>query len=269
MPAPSAPLDKIGVELWQHDLWWKIISAELSGNPDLVDLDYHPALRRPAVSRYAATTPKLLGWFKGFNRNRPYDGQVRPFGFLMSLFAVQLSSAIERADAADHLTRKRHRVAQVPKPVAPFDRDPAKVAATGFDRETGEPVAAKALKSYRQVLAQYHLHRESKFLNGDFLDRGVTERRHVKVAGIRHIGKEANNWEPQFFVGYDPEEQIDYGFGAAGRTRLAQLAREAADRIGQRQLAAKLGTSRGTLTRVLQRKRVRQSELIMRLLAAR
>ena len=44
IPAPVMPPEKIGVERWQHDLWWKIITAALAGNPDQVDLNYQPAL---------------------------------------------------------------------------------------------------------------------------------------------------------------------------------------------------------------------------------
>jgi hypothetical protein len=71
IPAPSVALDNIGLERWHHDLWHKIISAALAGHPDQVDLSYHPGLRRPGVSRYGATTPKLLGWFKRLNSGTP------------------------------------------------------------------------------------------------------------------------------------------------------------------------------------------------------
>jgi len=40
-----------------------------------------------------------------------------------------------------------------------------------------------------------------KFLNCDYLDRGATQRRHVRAIGIRFIGKEANQWEEHFFPG--------------------------------------------------------------------
>lgn len=39
---------------------------------------------------------------------------------------------------------------------------------------------------------QYHLSPEDKFTNGQFLDRGRTERRHVVATGFAWIGKEAN-----------------------------------------------------------------------------
>jgi len=38
-------------------------------------------------------------------------------------------------------------------------------------------------------------------------------RRHVHIAGVRYIGKEANRWEEQFYLGYDPETQIEYDGG--------------------------------------------------------
>jgi hypothetical protein len=54
----------------------------LAEHPDQVDLSYHPALNGPAVSRYAATTPELLRWFRIYNERLPYADQVRPFNFL-------------------------------------------------------------------------------------------------------------------------------------------------------------------------------------------
>jgi hypothetical protein len=48
------------------------------------------------------------------------------------------------------------------------------------------------LKTYAEMLAQYHISPESKFENGQFLDRGPTERRHVLATELVLIGKEAN-----------------------------------------------------------------------------
>ena len=87
IPAPSVDLTEIGVDRWHYDLWHRIISAALDGHPDQVDLSYHQGLRRPAVSRYGATTPKLLGWFQQLNRGREYGDQVKPFNFLIALQA--------------------------------------------------------------------------------------------------------------------------------------------------------------------------------------
>jgi hypothetical protein len=52
-------------------------------------------------------------------------------------------------------------------------------------------------------------------LNGDFRDCGRTEQRHVLLAAIVHIAKEANKWGEQFYTGFDEEAQIEYGADAS------------------------------------------------------
>ena len=95
--------------------------------------------------------------------------------------------------------------------VAPYHRDPAIAASMAFDRNSGEPVSVQSLKTYAHALAQYHLQSEAKFLNGKYVDRGTTTRRHVYVTSIRHIGKEAHDWEQQAYLGIDHDAQLDYG----------------------------------------------------------
>jgi hypothetical protein len=52
---------------------------------------------------------------------------------------------------------------------------------------------------------------EAKFENGDYFDRGPTHRRHGQATQINYIGKEANRWEEQFFLGMDEDAAIEYG----------------------------------------------------------
>jgi hypothetical protein len=212
IPAPPDSVLRSGVERWHCDLWYQIVSAALEGKPNHPRLDFHPAMNAPAISRYGATAPDLLRWFGGFNAYRSYRNQVKPFGFLLSLRAKRGWDDGEAIDTP--VQRGRPRKARAPKPVAPFDRDPAKAAATAFDRETSEPVPATALQSYAQTLAQYHLHTESKFIGGDYLESGTTRRRHIHVTGIRHIGKEADEWERQAVLGLDDEAVTDFGLTA-------------------------------------------------------
>ncbi|QKR98703.1 hypothetical protein F9288_02860 [Sphingomonas sp. CL5.1] len=207
IPAPHDDVLRHGVERWHSDLWWCIVKAALAGQPDCVPLDYHPSLSGPAISRYAATTPDLLRWFKGYNTDRKPRDQVKPFGFLLAMQA--------RFDfGGERIVTKRPRgrpcKVRKPKPIAPFDRDHAKAAANAFDRETGKAVLPSSLRSYAEALAQYHLHPESKFLNGDYFDRGTTQRRHIDATGIRHIGKESNDWERQAVLGITRDSQIIY-----------------------------------------------------------
>jgi hypothetical protein len=107
------------------------------------------------------------------------------------------------------VTRRHDRAdLSVPAVAAPYERDAKIVAQRAFDRETGDPVPADRLRTYREVLAQYHLHPEAKFHGGDFLDTGPTSRRHVRPLGpIDNIGKEANRWEEQFYLGPIPKRR--------------------------------------------------------------
>lgn len=43
--------------------------------------------------------------------------------------------------------------------------------------------------------------------------RGVLQRRHVKIDifNIHYIGKESNEFEEQFYLGFDEDDEIAYG----------------------------------------------------------
>jgi transcriptional regulator with XRE-family HTH domain len=244
------PLDEIGVERWQYDLWHQIIMAALDGHPDQVDLDYHPSLNQPAASRYGATTPKLLRWFKTYNQNRSYRDQVKPFNFLL---AFQASPSLLDCDKG--------------KPIAPYNSDIIQAARNCFDREHGGAISPDRLKTYREGLAQYHLSPESKFLNGDYLDRGSTIRRHVNATAVNHIGKEANHWEEQFYLGFDEDEQIEYGVAPEDSQRFLINLQAEIKAAGQREIARESGISRRTLSHLMKGKSVRRS-IVTRIVGA-
>lgn len=260
IPAPCMPLDKIGVERWQYDLWYQIIVAALDGYPDQVELDYHPLLSQPAASRYGATTPKLLRWFKTYNQTRSYRDQVKPFNFLLAFQASPALSVVDESYEFNAQPKRgpRPKILSTPKPIAPYNTDIKRAAQNCFDRETGKPISSKSLKTYREALAQYHLSPESKFLNGDYLDRGPTIRRHVEVTAVHHIGKEANRWEEQFYLGFDEEEQIEYGVTPEESKKTSDTLRREINKAGQREIARETGISRRTIARVMQGKSVRK-----------
>lgn len=207
MPKPQIDLAKAGLALWQHDLWVRIIEAGTGDKPHMVDLSYHPALQLPAISRYTATSPDMLRWFKVFNAGKPYNEQVKPFGFLTALMADNIDCEARIVDPG----APRQGSSAPIKPIAPYERDPAKAALIAFDRNTGLPVPVGKLKTFAQAIRQYHLQPENKFLNGNYLDSGRTQRRHVMPSCVAHIGKEANDLERQATVGFDPEAQPTYG----------------------------------------------------------
>ena len=256
IPAPSMPLRTTGVERWQYDLWYQIIMAALAGHPDQVDLDYHPALDQPAASRYAATTPKLLRYFKLYNQNRLPRDQVWPFNFML---AFQSSPVCSWDIAPDIPITKssRRKLLRQQKPIAPYNLDISKAAQACFDRETGSLVHSRTLKTYKQALAPYHLSPESKFLNGEPFDTGPTRRRRIEAIAIDHIGKEANRWEAQFHLGFDENEQIEYGMEHGNSGNFLNHVRREISAVGQRKVASLTGISRRTVARFVAGKTIR------------
>jgi hypothetical protein len=117
IPGPRVKLHKLGVQHWHHDLWWLIATAAIDGHPDVVKFNHHPALRKPAASRYAATTPKYLRWFDKYNDGLPYAQKLKPFGFVSAFSARPL---IEQPLSKSRRTRSKAN--KQLKPVAPFDK---------------------------------------------------------------------------------------------------------------------------------------------------
>lgn len=260
-------LDKLGVERWQHDLWYRVVAAALAGHSERVQLDDMPGFDYAAVSRYAATTPRLVRWFDGYNRGKPYRQRVRPFGFLLAFQADPLASATA-AEPGARLDNPDQDGSDFPRPVAPYDPNPATAARACFDRITSRPVAAGALKTYRQAVAQYHLHPEAKFRHADYTDAGVTERRHVIAEVVEHVGKEANRWEEQLYLGEEPEAQIVYGMTPEDRERLRDGVLRAGQRFGQRALAEAAGVSAREVGAVLGGERRPGQETLEKLIRA-
>ena len=171
-PDPRVPLSEIGVLRWQHDLWIRILQAAIDGKPNLVSLDWHASLSLPAAQRYSASSPHLLAWLDQYNAGRAYEDQIRPFGFLL-VFTAKSGVLADSPDPESCIvdSSKRGRPPKCPelKPIAPFDSDPARALSKVFDRLTGKPVRLEQLKTYAEVLVQYHLSPEHKFANGDHL----------------------------------------------------------------------------------------------------
>lgn len=273
IPSPQVDLTEIGVDRWEHDLWYRIVCAALDGHPEHVETRNLPNFDQPAVSRYAATTPELLRWFKHYNRRKPYRQQVRPFGFLLayqgrSMTEFRLTERQRVVPTHSHKStahRARMTTTRVdaPQAVAPFDRNSAKAAKRCFDRNSGQPVPVSRLKSYGQALLRYHLHPETKFEGGRFTDRGLTRPRHIEATAVELIGKEANRWEEQFYLGADPEAQNEFGIAPRDRERMLATVRNAAKLHGIEVLANRAKLSRQHVHDVVAgRKRASDSALI-------
>jgi hypothetical protein len=240
-----AGIKRVGVPLWQQDLWKEVIRAAESDTPDQARFMEMNGFDGPAASQYAATTPNLLKWFKGYNERQPQGQKVFPFGFLLSLQAKsRMEMAMEEPEALTHDLWQRRE----PRPAAPFFTRPSDAQDEAFDRDRHEKIPATWLKSIGRSLTRYHLHEESKFWGGEYEQRGELRRRHVHALGPQFIGKEADHVEESEFISDDvrPEE---YPQGTKDRTRLIcfTVATQKTYSISDRELCAKAHVSHHTL----------------------
>jgi hypothetical protein len=222
------------VDLWQEDLWKRIILAadkpEETESGAVIGLDEDTRFRVPVASRYAASKPILLRWFDRCNEGRPYERQVRPFGFLLSL-QCQKMEQLAAEDRGAHEWWRKHK--RNPAPTAPYDVDPSKAAKKAFDRHnTDAKIPVEWLFTYADALSDYHLQPEPKFFGGDVRRAsGQLRRRHIETGVACHIGKETDEWEEQLYVG-DEDAALEYGLTPKDRKRCAARIKLALDRFG-------------------------------------
>ena len=139
------PLKDIGVDRWQHDVWFRIIEAALNGHPDQPRLSDLPGFDQPAASRYAATTPQLLRWFNKYNADRDDPYKVRPFNFLTAFTPKRSDRSDQTAPHASGKRKGRDRI-DLPRPIAPYHTNPRRAAANCFDRVTGATLEASFVR---------------------------------------------------------------------------------------------------------------------------
>ena len=175
---------------------------------------------------------------------------MKPFNFLV---AFQVSPTARGRAIADGMFDEGWIKSGGPSPVAPFDKDPKKAAKNCFDRVTGKPVPTSLLATYRESLWGYHLHPEAKFLNAEPFDRGRTLRQPLRASGIELIGKEANRWEEQFFLGEEEDAQINYGLLPSSDDCHEQLGRFV-ERFGLSRIAEAAGVSPRWLRTLVKKK---------------
>jgi hypothetical protein len=238
---PDGPGRDSGVVYWQEELWRDIVAAALQGEPPPIPLALREQLNIPAASRYSATTPHILSWFRKFNELRPYTEQVRPFNFLV-WFHAKRREEIFWQEGSEHGDSWDPRATAL-KPVAPYNSNFSKAADQARDRETWEPVSRAWLRTYAEALRQYAIHPETKFLGGAHIQSGPLKRRHVFATAPEYIGKEADRWEEDSHFGADEDSSIAYGFSPADRAGMTETIVRAiqVEKIGVKKLAKKSG----------------------------
>ena len=78
-------------------------------------------------------------------------------------------------------------------------------------------------------------------MNGGYLDKGKTRRRHIIVQSVQLIGKEANKWEEQYHVGLDKDAQNEYGVSAEEQPQMKNTILEAIEKYGTKLISEKSG----------------------------
>jgi hypothetical protein len=218
-----------GVRRWEEDVWKQIISAARSEKAGEVNYAFRREMQSPARSRYGATRPAVLNWFKRFNDGRPYGKQVKPFNFLLTFFPRrQEDIAVE--DPAHDFDPKLGEI----RPVAPFEKDSEKALRRIFDRNSDslEPVPQEILRTVSDVLRDYHRQPEYKFLGGGWNEEGILRRRHVFADKIEDIGKESDGWEEDEARTEGRDTVLTYPSSPLDRERMIATIRS----VGKREL---------------------------------
>ena len=257
IPAPSIPLKEMEIAGWQYSLWHRIVEAALSPNPDSPRIADLPGFRRPAATRYGASTVSVLGWCKGYNRARSYRDQIKPFNFLLRFYSkLPIGGRAMHAGERPSARQRQRSVKGQLRPIAPFDRNANQAANCCFDRATGALIPPENLSTCAEELAQYHLHPDSKVFGAEHFDRGATRRRHVVAMQVHHIGKEADDLEAQLEHGLDPDAVMDYGIGPNSNRITLETLRLILNEANLSRLEMASGISRQTLTSIRDGKRI-------------
>jgi hypothetical protein len=177
-------------------------------------------MQLPARSRYGATRPAVLNWFKRFNESRSYAEQIKPFNFMLAFFARRqedIATEDSTRDFDPHLSEIR--------PVAPFEKDCEKALKRIFDRNSDnlDAVPIEILRKVSDVLRDYHRQPEYKFLGGGWTEKGVLHRRHVVVETIEDIGKESDGWEEDEARSEGQDTVLTYPSSSHDRERMVAL----------------------------------------------
>ena len=127
-------------------------------------------------------------------------------------------------------------------------------------------ITSQRVRRRRQRAELISLSPESKFLGAEHLDRGPTRRRHVQAISIDHIGKEANRWEEQFYLGLNLDMQIEYGTEQINSAEIRDSM--LGSKFSSRQLADMTGISRNDISAFRKGKIDLSQNQMRRLLAA-
>jgi hypothetical protein len=199
------------------DNWYDRVWKQLVNEVEALPVGDEPAwFDLPAISQLAISTPALLGPFRSINAHRSYEGQVKPFNFML-IGHDDPFAPLPDGLAPDQLT-----------PITPYTSEPKEyLRQLWVNRHDGRPLKVTTrprgergkvrLKTYGDVVDDYRAHPETKSGNplgglGTRGSVGLLPRLRVVATEIRHAGKESNRLdEVEEGLVSDPDEvYIEY-----------------------------------------------------------
>ena len=179
---------------WIGQSWLRIIRKS-------VDLDSENLCfeQSPAVGQTTISSPAVIKSLANFNEEKRYADQIKPFNFLLTCHVRSLGHPPGVDPARFHL-------------IAPYEKDPRRwLKMNWIDQYSEKPYGittaghhgsrhSARVKTYAEVLREYEFHPESKCADaeGNVCGKqtvGLLQRRHVRIDGIKYIGKESNSLE--------------------------------------------------------------------------
>ena len=179
---------------WIAQVWLSIVRRALGltiQNPDFEHV--------PAVGRVTVSSPAVMRPLASLNEGKRYCDQIKPFNFLLACHVKPFGHPIGTDPERFHL-------------IAPYESNPREwLKRDWIDQYSGDRYRiitvgphgtrrAARVKTYGDVLREYEYHPEAKCADADGNPCGkqaigLLQRRHVRIAKIKYIGKESNSLE--------------------------------------------------------------------------
>jgi hypothetical protein len=197
---PVDPMTGEIVECWIAQAWSWIISTHVFGRTDPLPAWAHQLAR----TRLRISRPEMMDWFDGHNRNgrgrKRYEDSVKPFNSMEHvpladrfLFSSGEANPLCLVSPASSIPPEKREWFDIHRP----EVGPYRVVA--WPRESYDRTTVLGL-SYGGLIHDHISHAEAKSLGPDESPchkktTGLLSRRPIDIAGVIHIGKEANELE--------------------------------------------------------------------------
>lgn len=231
---------------WIAQIWLRIIRRALGLATGPLSFE-----QAPAVGRVSISSPTVLKAVKGFNASKPYSATVKPFNFLLTAHVRPFGHPTGATPERFHL-------------IAPYEPDPRRWLKMGWlDQYTGAEYRIATtgehgskrtarVKTHGELVREYEYHPEPKCAGagGTICGKqtvGLLRRRHVRIEGIKYIGKESNGLEEVEAGLVQSAESVYTEYPDRRRDEWTTKVLPAIRQIPLRELQAKSGMSRRAL----------------------